>query len=437
MPSAPGSGEAPRAVRADFAVIDSRFPQRVPYAFRNAEIVEYLRRFTNVTAFAMPPTKPGPEAWFAHGYGVSREEFRANKQGFLSVYPDLADRIRWLNPDARYEIGLAYSFFLAETYTLLPFYAEHRVPFVFVLYPGGAFGLDNPSSDAMLRQLFGSDLFRGVIVTQEVTRTYLLDRGLCPADRIHFVFGGFSQFRPADVAPKVRFPDNKETFDVCFVAAKYSPEGADKGYDVVVRTAQLLAGEDPPIRFHIVGNFNSTDVALEDAAPVLTFHGVQPPSYLREFFSRMDVFLSPNRPGLLYPGQFDGFPLGGDAASCGVALLVADPLELNTHFRDRVDLMTIPPEPETIAKILLDLKDDPERLHRLAASGQTRTADLFSIDRQIGGRVEVSPGSSGWCRSNRSNLPRRERRPPCRSRSRIESTRCAESPPAGSAHSGR
>lgn len=376
-------------IRADFAIIDSQFPQRVPYGFRNIEIVEYLRRFSNVTAFAMNPMRPGPDAWFGHGYGVPRKEFRANKQGFLSVSPDLGASIRWLSDAARYEIGLAYSFFLAETYTLLPFYERHRVPFVFMLYPGGAFGLNNESSDAMLRAIFGSEQFRAVIVSQHVTRDYLLERRLCPPERIHFVFGGFIQIRPADVLPKVRLGEGKDSFDACFVAAKYSPQGEDKGYDLFIAAAGILAERDPQMRFHVVGNFDASDIALGPAAGAVTFHGILTPDRLRDLFARMDVFVSPNRPGVLFPGNFDGFPLGADAAACEVALLVADPLGINTHYKDGQELVTIPLDAERIAEIVLELKSAPRRLREISASGRARTEELWAIDHQIEQRVAV------------------------------------------------
>src|SRR6185295_5830816 len=132
---------------------------------------------------------------FSHSYGMSYKQFKENKRGYLRYYPYNASRIHYLHERRNYHIGLAYSFFLGETYVLLPFYEKHHIPFVFTLYPGGAFGLDHEQSDIMLRKLFQSPMFRGVIVTQKITEDYLLRTKLCPADKITYIYGGFIQFK--------------------------------------------------------------------------------------------------------------------------------------------------------------------------------------------------------------------------------------------------
>jgi glycosyltransferase involved in cell wall biosynthesis len=378
-----------KVVRADFAILDSQFPQAEPRGFRNTEFCEFLRRYSNVTVFGMYEMPLGELAAHPHVLGVNRSQFRAKKAGFKSVHPEQCANIRWLNPAAGYEIGLAYSVFLAETYALLPFYETHGIPFIFTLFPGGLFALHNPHSDAMLHRVCGSPQFRGVIATQVITRDYLLAGGFCPESRITLVFGACVQFRPADVLPKEQFPTDKQTLDLCFVASKYSPQGYDKGYDLFVRTAQLLAERDYCFRFHVVGDFEPDDCPLGAAADRFHFYGPQMPAFLLRLYSRMDIFLSPNRPGALVPGNFDGFPLGGDPSSCGVTLLVADELGINTHYRDRSELIVIPLDPEAIAQEIVALKNDPALMYAIGASGRRRTEELYDLDVQVDARADL------------------------------------------------
>src|ERR1700683_4393031 len=105
-----------------FVVIDSQFPQKDPFAFRNAEINEYLGRIENSSSYTMYPMYPGSEAPFGHAYGMEYEDFVTNKKGYLRYYPKNKPRLHYLKRDRKYAFQLAYSFFLGETYVLLPFY---------------------------------------------------------------------------------------------------------------------------------------------------------------------------------------------------------------------------------------------------------------------------------------------------------------------------
>lgn len=382
-------GRLERAVREELAVIDSVFPQRVPFSFRNAEINEYFDRVKTFKSFAMYPMRPGKEAWFSHGYGVTSRQFRNNKQGYTRHYPQNEARIHHLSRYKKYHIGLAYSFFLAETYVLLPFYERHRIPFVFVLYPGGAFGLNFEQSDDMLRRVLNSRSFRKVIVTQELTQDYLVSSGLSGKDHIEYIYGSIVQFKKADVLPKKRFRDNKPTFDVCFVAAKYSHQGVDKGYDIFIDTAKELAKSTNDVMFHVVGGFDANDVNVNGLEGRITFYGLRRPDFLAEFYSRMDVFLSPNRPFQLFKGNFDGFPLGMDAGYCGVALFVSDPLSMNRHYEDGKDIVIVPLAPTEIAATILSYYEDVDRLYTLAINGQQKAQDLFDIGSQVEQRLRV------------------------------------------------
>lgn len=378
-----------KTVKGDFVVIDSLFPQKEPFAFRNAEINEYINKIVGFKSYTMYPMVPPIDAPFDHIYGMDEKTFEQNKQGYLRYYPENEHAIQYLTPKNRYKFRLVYSFFLAETYALLPFLEKNKNPFIFVLYPGGLFSLTSQESDGMLKKIFASRFFRGVIVTQQITRKHLLDNKLCREDQINYIYGGFVQFKKDELKPKKYYKKNKKTFDICFVAAKYSERGADKGYDLFIETAKLLAKENDDIRFHVVGDFTENDIDVSDIKSKIKFYGICRPDFLLEFYRSMDIFLAPNRPFKLYEGNFDGFPLGIDAGYCGVALFVADELKMNVHYKDKKDIVIIPLDAHLIAKKINEYYKNIDKFYTLLKNCQHTTQQLFDIDHQITERMNV------------------------------------------------
>ncbi|NBX97788.1 glycosyltransferase [bacterium] len=370
-----------------FVVIDSIFPQKDPFAFRNAEINEYIKIIKNFKAYSMPIIYPDNDAWFKHSYGVSKLMYKDNKKGYTRHYPKNKKSIEYLDINKKYKFSLAYTFFLGETYTLLPYLESNEIPFVFVLYPGGCFGLNNIGSDKMLKKIFDSPYFKGVITTQKITTDYLIQNKLCDASKVEYIYGGFVQFRKNDIKQKLIYPTDKKTFDICFVAAKYSEKGRDKGYDLFIETAKILSLKIPNIHFHVIGGFNEEDIDITEIKNKIHFYGYKKPDFLVEFYKSMDIFVSPNRPSELFQGNFDGFPLGIDAGYCGVALFVADELNMNTKYIPGEDIVIISLKPQEIADDILMYYNDLDRLYMLSYLGGQKTQALFDLDKQISQRI--------------------------------------------------
>jgi len=365
----------------DLAIIDSLFPQANPWGFRNFEINGLLRALPDSVAFGMSVMYPDKKAWFSHGYGRTLNQFKRDRASYLTYYPQNKERVRYL--PKRMQARLAYTYFLAETYTVLPYLERNKIPFVFVLYPGGAFGLNNTSSDAMLDAVLSSPYFKKVIVTQRVTRQYLLDKHQCPLDKIHYEFGGYVQFFQQDVPPKRYYPSDKSTLDLCFVAAKYSPQGVDKGYDVFIALAKALAMTYDFVRFHVVGNFTVDDVNVDGIADKIVFYGFKDASFLKSFYPNMDICLSPARPYQLYPGNFDGFPLGADALCFGTVLMVTDALHNNDGFVDGEELVMITPDVDDILDKITPLIQDPPKMYALGRAGQAKLYTVMDPHRRL------------------------------------------------------
>lgn len=378
-----------KPISADFVVIDSQFPQKDPFAFKNAEVNEYFERVSNFKSFTMSPMKPGKESWFSHGYGISEEEFIRNKEGYLNHYPQKTERINYLFRNRRYKFSLAYTYFLAETFVLLPFLEKNRIPFVFVLYPGGGFGLNNIKSDNMLKKIFSSKYFRAVITTQNITNRYIVDKGLCEKDKAHFIYGGFVQFKVGELIKKKYYKKDKKTFDICFVAAKYSDKGVDKGYDIFIESAKILAKQTNDIHFHVIGGFNEHDINVSELGSRINFYGFKKPEFLKDFYSKMDIFLGPSRPNKLFEGNFDGFPLGIDSSFCGVALFVSDELKMNDYYINSKDIEIVELNADKISKSVIEYYKNIDKLYELSHKGQIKTQKLFDIDHQINERLRI------------------------------------------------
>lgn len=355
-------------------IIDDCFPY-LGTAFRIAEINRILKHFGSAIVYS---ARPGLRAF--------RE--------YAARYPQFYRRVRRFHPLLHLRGAGAYVIFLNNTFRYIQYLERAQLPFVFELYPGGGFQLSDAISDARLRRVTGSPMFRKVIVTQRVTRDYLLEKKFCRPEQIEFIYGGVVLCDSLREVPAqtFRYGINKSAADICFVADKYTPRGVDKGYDRFIEFARILRRRRPEVRFHVVGRFTEQDVELGELRGCITFHGFQFTPFFPPFYSRMDLIVSPNMPFLLAPGAFDGFPTGCciEAALCGTAAFLTDPLGLNEgRFKDREDVVIISPEPTEIASTVEEYLADPVRLASLAQSGEHAMRNSFALDAQMGPRLRV------------------------------------------------
>ena len=291
-----------------------------------------------------------------------------------------------------FECKLAYFVFLGNAYTHLSLIEKFRIPFVFTLYPGGAFQLNQSASDIMLRRVCSSPYLKKVIVTQPITRKYLQENNLVENDKIEFIYGGVfpSEFYAENELEKKYFPDDKKTIDICFVAHKYTRLGEDKGYDIFVDVVKFFS-LNRCINFHVVGDFDENVIDITEVKEKITFYGKQRTDFFPSFYSKMDIILSPNRPFVLGPGGFDGFPTGCcvEAALCGVAVFCTDILDQNMYFENRKDIVIIKPIASSIVNIIQYFLDNANDLYSLSRNGQAKFADIFSFKSQLSPRVKI------------------------------------------------
>ncbi len=355
-------------------ILDDIFPYLLS-GFRIAEYNWYLREFDNIEIYS-----------FA-------KEFEKYRDEYVSVYPEFSGNVHRGDSKMKYKGSLLYAIFLNNIFEYLPIIERQRIPFVFTLYPGGGFRIGDADSNNKLKTVCQSEYLRKVIVTQCNTRDYLLENDFCPQDKIEFIYGGVlpSDYFKKNKISKKYYQKDKETFDVCFVANKYMDKGLDKGYDVFVEVAKILVKKFQDIRFHVVGAFNEHDISITEMQDKITFYGLRYKDFFGEFYSGMDIILSPNRPYTLLPGSFDGFPTGSciEAGFAGVAVFCSDQLSLNICLKDREDIQLITTDASDIAKIISRYHADPKILYRLASNGQRRFYEIFSLEEQVGRRSKI------------------------------------------------
>ncbi len=348
-------------------------------AFRVAEFNAYLEIFPSTQVYSTS--------------SVGSIPFKQALKEYASCYPQFKKQVAKFHPLRQLHGSLIYIVFLHNAYNFISVIERDSIPFIFELYPGGTFQLEDPASDAKLRRVCSSPLFRKVIVTQKVTYDYLLAKQFCSVTQIEYVFGValLSEQLNSQRVVKKRYPQDKATFDICFVANKYTERGTDKGYDIFVEAAKKLCFLSGATCFHVVGTFSEADIDISDLKGRIKFYGSQNTDFFPEFYSRMDIILSPNLPFVLAQGAFDGFPTGAcvEAGLCGVAVFCTDVLNLNTTFVPDRDIKFVSHNAISIFEDIRFYLHNVELLYNLSEAGRIKFAELFNADAQLKPRVRI------------------------------------------------
>jgi glycosyltransferase involved in cell wall biosynthesis len=230
-------------------------------------------------------------------------------------------------------------------------------------------------------------------VTTKITLDYLLNNNLCDRDRIVFVYGvvvNSSIAAERDSAIRM-LKKNKSSFDICFVAHKYSPEGKDKGYDIFIQVAKQLSELHDNIKFHVVGNFNESDIDITEIKLKIKFYNTLETSEFPDFYNGIDIILSPNSSFVLAPGAFDGFPTGAciEAGLNSVALFVTDDLNQNIFFSEGEEIVIISKEPTEIMNKILYYYINPDKLFMLAEKGKEKIREIYNLEAQMKPRFGI------------------------------------------------
>ena len=373
----------------DIAIVDDIFPHPLS-AFRFQEFTCYLQEFKNLEIYSSGAS-----------VGILGEStFDEIIIDFKVKYPEYAAQIKNLKMDDIINTKLIYAVFLINIYLNIQQIERSNTPFIFTLYPGGGFGLNTANSDMMLKRVMSSPCFRKVIVTQKVTYDYLIARHLCRPDQIKFIFGVVTPLKQieSEYSGKKHYGIEKNNLDICFVAYKYTNKGVDKGYDVFIDVARQLCQHHDNINFHVVGGIDEHEIDVSDLKGKITFYGKRDMDWFDSFYKDKDIILSPNIPGTMYPGSFDGFPTGScvDAGLRKTAIFCTDELDLNAktfsagnEFVEGEEIVIIPHEAGKITSMIEGYYHDPQKLKALAENGSLRIKRLFGFEAQILPRIAL------------------------------------------------
>ncbi|ATW28909.1 LPS biosynthesis protein RfbU [Candidatus Formimonas warabiya] len=356
------------------AILDDYFPN-LKTGFRISEFNYYLEKYPNCVVYSTR-------------YDMHHAEYAA-------AYPQFQDRIK---PFTLFDwtgkaYSLYYTVFLSNAYSFYFVYELLNTPFVFELYPGGGYWINDAEIDARLIKVLQSPLLRKVIVTQKMTADYIINRGFVTPDKIAYIYGMVTHPQYFHTTETKKFYEkDKKTFDICFVAHKYMPLGLDKGYHIFIDVCKKLAPAAQDIMFHVVGNFDRYELDISGLENRILFYGLRDHSFFPAFYAGMDMIVSPNAPFILIPGKnYDGFPTGCciDAALHNVGIFCTDGLNQNEYFEHRKDIFLIPLSAGDIADSILEYYHDPEKLYLMSARGQAKFREVFDFEKQMSARASV------------------------------------------------
>lgn len=384
-------------VSSDLLIIDNFEPSFLKTGFRVEEINFLLNKFKKSFLLTMSSDIYQYSNWqleskLRWNHPMSYQDYLSNRRTYCEKYPSISEKLLFMDiGNQHYNVKSAYIIFLYNAYISLKFLEENKIPFVFILYPGGGFGLNSDFSDHMLTAVCTSEMFKGCYCTQKIVYDYMIEKKISDPSKLYYHYGG-GLFQTKEIKYKKKFLLDKSTIDIAFVAFKtdYNRYGLDKGYDLFVLVARYIIRKYPHVHFHNVGTHDSSgfEYLLDGMDGNFHFYGKQEESFFPEFYSKMDILLSPNRPFYREEGSFDGFPLGVEASFHGVLLAVSDPLKINTEYTNGKDFVLIDTEESEIIKVIEDLINNPELIYKISEEGQKKTQELFGIERQKQSRLE-------------------------------------------------
>ena len=376
----------------DLLVVDDNFPVKES-AFRYEEFTKILQNINNSMVLST--------------FESIRYSGKKSRKALLqSVNSEISNCILTKLPQNVNKCKMLYGLFLYNTYNyILPIAEKYKIPFAFTLYPGGRFSLNDSKSDLQLKRIFASKYFKKVIVTQRVTYNYLIDNNLCGRDKIAYIFGGI--LREQDLNRKIDHNIQKNKLNICFTAFKYSKFGEDKGYDVFIKIVERYKNNSN-INFHVVGNFDEKVIPIEKVEN-LKFYGIKEPEWFYDFYKNIDMIISPNIPGKINNGSFDGFPTSCvlEAGLNEVAMFCTDDLKQNdNHFKDGRDIIIIKHDVEEICAKIDYYSKHKEELIDLGKNGRAKIQEVYGYNSQIKPRINII---NEIMKSNKENFTKTKR----------------------------
>lgn len=370
--------------RKDLIIFDDYFPNPVN-GYRITEFLEILEQIPSSEIIINPVSYK----YFA----ASLSDFDVHLKNFINRYPEFKNRIIRVKRFNNINANFFYFVFLNNGRRIVTHLNRRKINFIFTLYPGGGFKMKDEESDRDLKKIMSSNYFKGVIVNQQIIKNYLLEKDFCRETQIHYLHGIPIPQNKLEFNGEQRefYRNKKEYLDICFVGAKYLAKGEDKGYDLFIESALILYKLHPELRFHVIGGFSGQEMDISELGEAIKFYGYLDAEILPDTLKNFDIILSPNRPGILGPGSFDGFPLGTsvEASLVGCVIIATDELNENKQYIPDVEIILIKPDVEDIINKIKSLLASPDKIKKIGLAGMSKTKELFSYKNQIEPRLQL------------------------------------------------
>lgn len=364
----------------DIIIFDDCIPSLLS-PWRNFEYEQICKEFENVKIYTTLTTYNN----YSQGNG-----YKVNRDKLYKMYPFLKNKLVKFKRKRKYKSKLAYFLFYNNLVQFYPILIKLNLPFTFTLYPGGGFYFNNPEIDSFLTNVFKNDLCKGVIVNQSCTKQYLIDKGICPDNRIRLIPGVCLNIQNYMVENYVYDKPTDKT-NIVFFANKYTPDGSDKGFDTFQKIALELLTRKNDFSFTVIGGFSKSDLIDPKLDDYINFKGMIDETQFESILSQTHLLISANLPFKLYPGAFDGFPLSTavTAALYGNLNLMTDYFNESEKIDliDGLDFIKIDTDVNAIVETIIDLNKNKDSLKEKAINGRNKMLKLYHFDSQIVPRI--------------------------------------------------
>lgn len=368
----------------DLVIVDDVFPHPLS-DFRYQEFLSYFEHFNSMKVLS---TGTG-----IHLLGnETLEELIVN---FKRKFPKTRGKLEKFSSLNNINCKLLYFVFLGNVISFVELAEKRGIPFIFTLYPGGNFRLNNVYIDNLLKRVLSSPCFRKVIVTKQEIYDYLISKHLCKPEQILFIFGKIFPLNniEREYINKKHFKIDKDVLDICFVKDRYiAAYGQNKAYELFINAAKQLVKMHKNIHFHVVGNFDKKVVNISDIKDYITFYGPQLPDWFEEFYRDKDIILSSNLSHEIVASSFDIFPPTSSiyAGLCKTAIFCADPLNLNNgRIKNNEEIVIINPISSEIINKIEYYYNHPKELKNICEKGYIAIKNLYGFNNQIAPRINL------------------------------------------------
>ncbi|MWB94785.1 hypothetical protein GON26_10445 [Flavobacterium sp. GA093] len=322
---------------------------------------------------------------------TQEKSFDQNLALLTANYPSLTDKIGKLKFSSNLNSQLIYMLFYNNIKKHFEVLNRNKNPFTLTLYPGGGFGFDDKLLDENLKRYFDSIYFKGVIVNQNITKEYLLEKKLCDPEKINLINGVPLNLNTLEIKNFRYLKDTKKT-SILFFANKYTNDGSDKGFDVFQKIVSLLKHKKDDFNFIVIGGFSQNDLVDRSLDNIVEFKGILDEFQFESILKKTHIMISPNKPFVLSKNAFDGFPLATSvtASIFGNVNFMTDYFNESKHIdlEDGIDFYKINNNLDEMIKQIMQLHTNKDLMKRIAENGRNKMLHLYSFNQQITPRIE-------------------------------------------------